>query len=165
MPGVYSGKALDFRISWGTASNNYDLYLHKAPMPASTNAEANATTPIAQSRTTGSGTRESVVIDPAVHGAGDYTLHVIYVTGSVTDQYQGNVAVVGANARIAATMTDAFPTHSDGKAREGDVIDYSVTITNSGSGDAAGDEVRQPGTDEHDRRGGFLADVGAGDRR
>ncbi|MEY2573338.1 MAG: large repetitive protein, partial [Verrucomicrobiota bacterium] len=143
-PGDYTGKALAVRISWGIASNNYDLYLHKAPTPASTNAQANATAPIAQSRTSGAGTRESVVMDPGVFGAGDYTVHIVYVAGSGTDQYHGVVAVVAQTPDIAATMTDAFPSHSDGKAHEGDTIDYSVTITNNGGATANGPKLNDP---------------------
>ena len=68
-PGDYSGKSLSIVISWTATSHNYDLYLHKAP-PGSTNDQANATTPIARSVTAGLGTREAVVIDPTVFGAG-----------------------------------------------------------------------------------------------
>src|SRR5258708_3295567 len=33
---------------------------------------------------------------------------------------------------ITATNRDSFPNHGDGKAHQGDAIDYTVAITNSG---------------------------------
>ena len=140
----YSGKVLAIQLSWGVASNNYDLYVHKAPSSASTNAQANATTPIAHSTRSDAQRTEKVVIDPTVNGAGAYTVHVVYRTGSTSDQYTGSVTVVAQTPDIAASMTDAFPNHGDGKAREGDTIDYSVTITNNGGGTAAGTKFNDP---------------------
>lgn len=47
-------------------------------------------------------------------------------------------------ATVAASKADSFPDHGDGKAREGDAINYQVTITNSGGDVAANAQLNDP---------------------
>jgi Bacterial Ig domain/Calx-beta domain len=46
--------------------------------------------------------------------------------------------LVLAGPTIVATKTDAFPVHPSGKADPGDTITYTVTVSNTGTGDATG---------------------------
>ena len=46
---------------------------------------------------------------------------------------------VAAQPNITASQTDAFPAHADGRAREGETIDYTTVISNAtGTADATG---------------------------
>jgi hypothetical protein len=77
-PGDYSGKFINTKIDWTVPANDYDLYIHKCPTPASTAAQCNATEPTGQSIAGAPQTSESSSIDPANTGVGDYTIRVVY---------------------------------------------------------------------------------------
>jgi hypothetical protein len=76
-PGDYSGKFINTKIDWTVPANDYDLYIHKCPTPASTAAQCNATEPTGQSTAGAPQTSESSSIDPANTGVGDY-IRVVY---------------------------------------------------------------------------------------
>jgi hypothetical protein len=103
LPGDYTGKIIAVRIQWAVSANDYDLYIHKCPTPASTNAVCNATAPVGQDGQGAPQTQENAAIDPNSGGAGDYTVHVVYfATAGPADQYQGSATVKAANASRTA---------------------------------------------------------------
>jgi hypothetical protein len=98
-PGDYSGKFIDTRIDWTVPANDYDLYIHKCPTPASTAAQCNATDPTGQSTGGAPQTNESSSIDPANTGVGDYTIRVVYsAVTPAADQYRGTVSIAAKSA-------------------------------------------------------------------
>jgi hypothetical protein len=93
-PGDYTGKFIAIKIQWTVAANDYDLYIHKCPTPASTIAQCNATAPVGQDGQGAPQTQENAAIDPGSTGVGDYTIHVVYfATSGPTDQYQGSATI------------------------------------------------------------------------
>jgi hypothetical protein len=106
-PGDYTGKFIAVKIQWTVAANDYDLYIHKCPTPASTNAQCNATAPVGQSADGAPQTQENASIDPSATGTGDYTVHAVYfATSGPTDQYQGSATITNkAAARTANYVT------------------------------------------------------------
>jgi hypothetical protein len=104
--GDYTGKIIAVKIQWTVAANDYDLYIHKCPTPASTNAQCNASAPVGQDGAGAPQTQENAAIDPSSTGVGDYTVHVVYfATSGPTDQYQGS-ATITAKATSSARTAD-----------------------------------------------------------
>ena len=104
VPGDYTGKIIAVKLQWTVAANDYDLYIHKCPTPASTVAQCNATAPVGQDGQGAPQTQENAAVDPNSTGAGDYTVHVVYFTTSgPADQYQGSVTLAASNASRTAT--------------------------------------------------------------
>ncbi|HEX6182581.1 MAG TPA: Calx-beta domain-containing protein [Pyrinomonadaceae bacterium] len=104
-PGNYTGNIIAVRIQWTVAANDYDLYVHKCPTQASTNAQCNATAPVGQDGGGAPQTQENAAIDPGgvAATATDYTVHVVYfATSGPTDQYQGSVSLKAVTASRAA---------------------------------------------------------------
>ncbi|HLM58982.1 MAG TPA: Calx-beta domain-containing protein [Pyrinomonadaceae bacterium] len=113
LPGVYTGKFIAVKITWAVSANDYDLYIHKCPSAASTNAQCNATAPTGQDGGGAPQTQENAAIDPNSTGAGDYTVHVVYfATSGATDQYQGSVSLKDAAATRAANYVTGGITFS-----------------------------------------------------
>jgi hypothetical protein len=105
-PGDYTGKFIAVKIQWTVAANDYDLYIHKCPTPASTIAQCNAGATVGQDGQGAPQTQENAAIDPASTGVGDYTIHVVYfATSGPTDQYQGSVTLT-AKATSSARTAD-----------------------------------------------------------
>jgi cell division septation protein DedD len=103
LPGDYTAKFIAIRISWAIQTNDYDLYVHKCPSAASTNAQCNATAPTSQDGGSVPQTQENAAIDPNSTGVGDYTVHVVYfATSGATDQYQGSATLRAATATRTA---------------------------------------------------------------
>jgi hypothetical protein len=103
-PGDYTGKFIAVKIQWTLAANDYDLYIHKCPTPASTIAQCNATAPVGQDGQGAPQTQENAAIDPGSTGVGDYTIHVVYfATSGPTDQYQGSVTLTAKSTSSART--------------------------------------------------------------
>lgn len=103
-PGVWTAKVINAKIQWTVPGNDYDLYIHKCPSGASTNAVCNATPTVGESHGGAPGTEENSAIDPNNTGTGDYTLHVVYsAVVPNADQYQGSVAVAAQTAARTAT--------------------------------------------------------------
>jgi hypothetical protein len=106
-PGDYTGKIIAVKIQWTVAANDYDLYIHKCPTPASTNAQCNAGATVGQDGQGAPQTQENAAIDPGSTGVGDYTVHVVYfATSGATDQYQGSATITAKAA--AATRTGDY---------------------------------------------------------
>jgi len=113
LPGDYTGKFIGVRIQWAIQTNDYDLYVHKCPSAASTNAQCNATTPTGQDGGSVPQTQENAAIDPNSTGPGDYTVHVVYfATSGPTDQYQGSVTLRTASASRTANYVSGGMTFS-----------------------------------------------------
>ncbi len=113
VPGDYTGKIIAVKLQWAVPANDYDLYIHKCPTPASTIAQCNATTPVGQDGSGAPQTEENAAIDPASTGAGDYTIHAVYfATSGATDQYQGSVSLKNKTAGRAATYVTGGITFS-----------------------------------------------------
>ncbi|MDT5296443.1 MAG: hypothetical protein QOJ76_3323, partial [Acidobacteriota bacterium] len=105
-PGDYTGKFIAVRIHWTVPANDYDLYIHKCPTVASTNAQCNAAAPVAQDGQGAPQTEENAAIDPNASGAGDYTVHVVYfATSGPADQYQGSATLTPKSAAAARSAT------------------------------------------------------------
>ncbi|MFL6253547.1 MAG: hypothetical protein ACJ74T_00855, partial [Pyrinomonadaceae bacterium] len=106
-PGDYTGKLIAVKIQWTVAANDYDLYIHKCPTPASTIAQCNAGATVGQDGQGAPQTQENAAIDPGSTGVGDYTVHVVYfATSGPTDQYQGSALITAKAA--AATRTGDY---------------------------------------------------------
>jgi len=102
-PGSYTGKIIAVKIQWTVAANDYDLYIHKCPTPASTLAQCNATAAVGQDVQGAPQTQENAAIDPGATGVGDYTVHVVsFATTGPADQYQGSVTLKAQNASRSA---------------------------------------------------------------
>jgi hypothetical protein len=111
--GDYTGKIIPVRIAWTVPANDYDLYLHKCPTPASTIAQCNATAPVGQDGQGAPQTEENASIDPNSTGVGDYTIHVVYfATSGPADQYHGSVSIVQKNASRSANYVQGGITFS-----------------------------------------------------
>lgn len=94
VPGDYTGKVINTKIEWTAPANDYDIYIHKCPTPASTLSQCNATEPTGQSTAGAPQTSESSSIDPANTGAGDYTIRVVYsAVTPLADQYHGTASI------------------------------------------------------------------------
>jgi hypothetical protein len=103
-PAVWTAKIINAKIQWTVPANDYDIYVHKCPTPASTNAQCNATPTVGESHGGAPGTEENSAIDPNSTGTGDYTLRVVYsAVTPAADQYQGSVTVVSQTAGRTAT--------------------------------------------------------------
>jgi hypothetical protein len=103
VPGDYTGKIIAVKLQWLVAANDYDLYIHKCPTPASTIADCNATPAVGQDGSGAPQTEENAAIDPGSTGAGDYTIHAVYfATSGPTDQYQGSVTLKNKTASRTA---------------------------------------------------------------
>src|SRR5437868_13403434 len=88
-------------------TNDYDLYIHKCPTQASTNAQCNATAPTAQGQNGGApGTFEAGAVDPGgvVVAGVDYTVHAVYFSVA-PDQYQGSATL---ESKTAATRAATY---------------------------------------------------------
>ena len=104
-PGDYTGKIIAVKIQWTIAANDYDLYIHKCPTQASTNAQCNATAAVGQDGGGAPQTQENAAIDPGgvVAAATDFTVHVVYfATSGPTDQYQGSATLTNKTVARAA---------------------------------------------------------------
>ncbi|PYS97720.1 MAG: hypothetical protein DMF65_10980, partial [Acidobacteria bacterium] len=106
-PGDYTGKQIAIKIQWTIPTNDYDLYIHKCPTQASTNAQCNATAPAAQGQNGGApGTFEAGAVDPGgvVAAATDYTVHAVYFTVA-PDQYNGSATL---ESKATATRSATY---------------------------------------------------------
>ena len=104
LPGTWTAKIINAKIQWTVPANDYDLYIHKCPTPASTSAQCNATPTVGESHGGAPQTEENSAIDPNNTGTGDYTLHVVYsAVTPAADQYQGSVSVAAQTAGRTAT--------------------------------------------------------------
>lgn len=89
-PADWSGKRVQVRMSWVVLANDYDLYIHKT----------NNSGPIVDQSTHGAPeTMETAYIqamdlDPS--GTTVFTVHAVYFTGSVADEYHNVASVVSA---------------------------------------------------------------------
>ena len=111
--GDYTGKIIPVKITWTVPANDYDLYVHKCPTPASTIAQCNATAAVGQDGQGAPQTEENASIDPNSTGIGDYTIHVVYfATSGPTDQYHGSVSIAQKNASRAANYVPGGITFS-----------------------------------------------------
>ncbi|MGB8509147.1 MAG: hypothetical protein WCD76_12240, partial [Pyrinomonadaceae bacterium] len=127
-PGDYTGKLIAVKIAWTVPANDYDLYIHKCPTPASTIAQCNATAPVAQDGQGAPQTEENAAVDPSSTGVGDYTIHAVYFTTSgPADQYHGTVALKDKNVSRSAnyvsggiTFSPSVTTKAPATARDGE---------------------------------------------
>ena len=83
-PADWAGKRVEVMLTWLVLATDYDLYIHK---------DSNAGPLIAQSAG-GTNTQEKTHINPALHGTGVFTVHVVYFAGNSGDQYRGTATVV-----------------------------------------------------------------------
>src|SRR5436305_809826 len=105
--GDYTGKQVAIKIQWTVPANDYDLYIHKCPTQASTNAQCNATAVAAQGQNGGApGTFEAGALDPGgvVATATDYTVHAVYFTVA-PDQYNGSATL---ESKTTATRSATY---------------------------------------------------------
>ena len=109
-PGDYTGKNVQIGIQWSSTTANWDLYVHKCPSPASTPAQCNATAVLVSS-TSASGTTETTSFSPNATGTGDYTLHVVYLSGVAVEQYTGTVSLVAATAARLRSLRARIVAH------------------------------------------------------
>jgi hypothetical protein len=113
LPGTWTAKVINAKIQWTVPANDYDIYIHKCPTPASTIAQCNATPTVGQSHGGAPQTEENSAIDPNNTGTGDYTLHVVYsAVTPAADQYQGSVTVAAQTATRTATYVSGGITFS-----------------------------------------------------
>ena len=85
-PADWAGKRIQVSISWLLVGSDYDLYIHKDSNDG----------PLVASSVQGAGSQgEAAGIVPAVHGTGVFTVHVVYSTATVGDQYNGKAVVAG----------------------------------------------------------------------
>lgn len=85
----WSGKLIRVKIEWMLPVTDYDLYIHKdlntGPVVGSSGRGATSPTdPL---------TWEDTTIDPAVTGAGVYTIHAVYYIATAADQYHGSATI------------------------------------------------------------------------
>ena len=85
-PADWAGKRIQVSISWLLVGSDYDLYIHK---------DTNDGALIGSSAQAPGSHGETVGIVPAVHGTGVFTVHVVYATATVGDQYNGKAVVGG----------------------------------------------------------------------
>jgi hypothetical protein len=113
LPGTWSAKIINAKIQWTVPANDYDVYIHKCPTPASTSAQCNATPTVGESHGSAPQTEENSAIDPNNTGTGDYTLHIVYsAVTPAADQYQGSVSVAAQTATRTATYLTGGVTFS-----------------------------------------------------
>ena len=102
-PVDYAGKQLVINITWGLATNDYDLYIRKDT------ANGNL---VGEGDNGFLGTADTAAIDPATSGTGKYFIRVVYATvAGPADQYRGSAEIVQAAQagveRRPATYTSA----------------------------------------------------------
>jgi hypothetical protein len=88
-PADWAGKRIQVAMSWVVLAHDYDLYIHKT----------NNNGPVVDQSAHGApSTSETAYIEPATDGTGVFTVHAVYFTASVADQYH-----------CVATVVPAFP--------------------------------------------------------
>ncbi|MGB7925270.1 MAG: sialidase family protein, partial [Pyrinomonadaceae bacterium] len=83
-PADWAGKKVLVKISWTSPATDYDLYVHKGTNSGPEAGHDGASPPT---------TSETVLIDPAVHGTGVFSVHVVYFAATSADQYHGEASV------------------------------------------------------------------------
>src|SRR5438093_9040179 len=68
LPGDWTGKIVDVRISWLNPANDFDLYIHKG---------TNAGPVVADSGSGAPDTDEEATFDPSADGTGVYSVHLV----------------------------------------------------------------------------------------
>jgi hypothetical protein len=93
-PTDWVGKKARVELTWLTAAEDYDMYIHKCPNSGSTNDECNAA-PVVASSAQGTTSSEATDLDPGSIGTGLFTVHVLYFITPVpnVDQYQAAASV------------------------------------------------------------------------
>ncbi|MEY2527910.1 MAG: hypothetical protein QOE73_2681, partial [Verrucomicrobiota bacterium] len=86
-PADWTDKRIQVAISWIVLASDYDLYIHKTD---------NTGPVVDQSAHGAPATSETAYIEPASDGTGVFTVHVVYFTAAVADQYHAVATVVPA---------------------------------------------------------------------
>jgi hypothetical protein len=116
-PADWTGKIARVRLDWLLPASDYDMYVYKNSVGG---------TSVGQSAL-GTTNFETLDINPAVHGTGNFAVRVIYFAAVTVDQYRGTASVV-------TLPTTPPPTPSTEPAPQ-----YSIHAAPQGLGQDAGE--------------------------